>query len=154
MSERRFENDVHRDYYQRLRKRVTNWTVTQGPPQEYLEYFLAAPDLFHLLVKLSVDSKLSWSSRAKLAGTVAYLVSPIDLLPETILGPVGLLDDIGLTAYVLRETMDEVGREHIRKHWAGRRDVLIFVEDIIDLVVEELGLGSWKKIISSLESIR
>lgn len=142
------------DYYQRLRKRISRWTEEEGPPQEYLEYLLAAPDLIHLGARLSVDSEVSWKNRIALVGAAAYLVSPIDLLPATLFGPVGLLDDVGLTAYVLRKTMSETGRDRVRKHWSGRKDMLVLVEDVLDLIVEELGLGSWKKIISTLESFR
>jgi uncharacterized membrane protein YkvA (DUF1232 family) len=30
-----------------------------------------------------------------LIGLVVYIVSPFDLLPEAILGPIGLIDDVG-----------------------------------------------------------
>ena len=31
-------------------------------------------------------------------GALVYLVSPVDVLPEVLLGPIGLLDDAGATA--------------------------------------------------------
>ena len=33
-----------------------------------------------------------------MVGALIYLVSPIDVLPEVLLGPIGLLDDAGVTA--------------------------------------------------------
>lgn len=150
MSERSFEKDLHRDYYQRLRKRVTNWASSRGRPQEYAEYLLAAPDLFHLLVKLSLDGDVSWTNRGKLVAAIAYFVSPVDVIPEVVFGPIGLIDDIGLAAYVIRELMDEVGREKIKRYWAGQRHVLVLIEDVLDFVDDKIGSGAWDKITSVL----
>lgn len=33
---------------------------------------------------------------AALGGAVAYVISPVDIMPEAILGPLGLTDDLGL----------------------------------------------------------
>ncbi len=154
MVDQKLEATNQGDYYQKTRRLISRWTEEEGPPQEYLEYFLAVPDFVHLGVRLSVDSEVSWKNRIALVGTATYLISPIDLIPATIFGPIGLLDDFGLAAYVLRKTMNETDREQIHEHWAGRKDMLIFVEDILDLVVEEIGLGPWKKLISTVESFR
>jgi uncharacterized membrane protein YkvA (DUF1232 family) len=37
---------------------------------------------------------------AAMVGALIYLVSPIDLLPEAVLGPVGLIDDVGVVGAV------------------------------------------------------
>jgi uncharacterized membrane protein YkvA (DUF1232 family) len=56
-----------------------------------------------LLVTLGVGF-LMWRYRIPPRGLVAmgaaalYLISPIDLLPEAILGPLGLVDDVGVVA--------------------------------------------------------
>jgi uncharacterized membrane protein YkvA (DUF1232 family) len=34
---------------------------------------------------------------------VIYVLSPLDLLPEMFLGPIGLLDDLGVLAWAARE---------------------------------------------------
>ncbi|MGH1362844.1 MAG: YkvA family protein [Calditrichia bacterium] len=34
--------------------------------------------------------------------TILYLVSPIDLLPEALLGPLGFIDDAALFAYLIK----------------------------------------------------
>lgn len=151
MGDRHFEKDVHRDYYQRLRKRVTDWTNAQGRPLEYAEYLLAGPDLFHLLVKLSLDEDVSWKNRGKLAGAVAYFLSPVDVLPVFLFGPIGLLDDIGLAAYVLNELMEDVGPEKIKEYWAGQREVLDLIQDILDYVDHKIGAGAWDKVTSVLK---
>lgn len=150
MSRRSFEKEVHRDFYQKLRKRVTNWAESKGGALEFTEYLLAGPDLFHLLVKLSLDEDVSWKNRGKLAGAVAYFLSPVDIMPVIVFGPLGLLDDIGLAAYVLRELMDDVGPEKIKGYWAGQREVLDLIQDILDFIDRKIGAGAWDKITSVL----
>jgi len=40
-------------------------------------------------------------SSGRLIAAVIYILSPFDLLPEAILGPIGLIDDAGALGYVL-----------------------------------------------------
>lgn len=49
-------------------------------------------------------------NRAKLAivAAVLWLLSPIDPLPETLLGPVGLLDDVAVLVALVRYILDQV----------------------------------------------
>ena len=37
---------------------------------------------------------------AAMAGALIYLVSPVDVLPEVVLGPFGLIDDLGVVGAV------------------------------------------------------
>ncbi len=37
---------------------------------------------------------------AAMAAALVYLVSPVDVLPEVILGPIGLIDDVGVLGAV------------------------------------------------------
>ncbi len=48
-----------------------------------------APDLLHLLCKLTIDEDVPVKERAKLAAAIAYFISPIDLVPEAIVGIIG-----------------------------------------------------------------
>jgi uncharacterized membrane protein YkvA (DUF1232 family) len=45
---------------------------------------------------------VSWAIAAL---SVAYVVSPIDILPEAFLGPFGLIDDIGAVAVAIGSVM-------------------------------------------------
>lgn len=49
-------------------------------------------------------------TRAKvaIAGAVLWLLSPIDPLPETLLGPLGLLDDVAVLVALIRYVLDQV----------------------------------------------
>ena len=74
--------DQDTGYYQELRNKFKSWIQTkEGKDHKWSEYLLAAPDLFHLLCKLSIDKDVPVKEKAKLAGVIAYFVSPIDLIP-------------------------------------------------------------------------
>jgi uncharacterized membrane protein YkvA (DUF1232 family) len=58
-------------------------------------------DQLVLVRRLLVDPRVRWRHRLALWGLLAYLVNPIDLVPDFI--PVlGLLDDVLIAALVLR----------------------------------------------------
>lgn len=135
------------DFYQKLRQQFKKWLSTkEGKTNKYAEYLMFAPDFFHLLVKLAMDPDVPASEKAKLAVAIAYFVSPIDLIPEGIVGPAGYIDDIALSAYVLNSIVNSVGPDVIKKHWAGDGDVLIAIKEVLKVADEMLGSGLWKKI--------
>lgn len=135
------------DFYQNLRFKMKDWLQTkEGRTHKWAEYLMAAPDLFHLLCKLAVDKDVPVKEKAKLAVAIAYFVSPIDLIPEAIAGPVGYIDDIALTAYVLHSIIDKSGPEIVKRHWAGEEDILVIVQEILKVADEMVGSGSWKKL--------
>ena len=60
----------------------------------------------------------SWWRKALLIVAIAYLVMPIDLVPDFI--PVaGQLDDAILVALVLRTVLRGAGEPLLHEHWPG-----------------------------------
>ncbi len=46
-------NEEQQDFYKKLREKIQNYLNKHN--SKYTEYLLLAPDLFHLLVKLSLE---------------------------------------------------------------------------------------------------
>ena len=135
------------DFYQKLRIKIKTWLESdKGKQNKWAEYLMFAPDLFHLLCKLSLDPEVPTKEKAKLATAIAYFISPVDLLPEAFTGPVGYVDDIALAAYVLNSIINNTGEEIVVKHWAGDRDVLNVIQQILKVADEMLGSGLWRKV--------
>ena len=134
----------YEDYYIRLRRKIAGYL--QRSDSEYADYLLLAPDLFHLLVKLSIDSRVPASKKAKFLAVIAYFISPLDLLPEFLLGPLGYLDDIALTAYVLNDYINETDAQIVRELWAGDQDILTSIKNILVSADKMIGSGLWKKL--------
>jgi len=69
------------------------------------------------------DPRIPAVEEAKMGGAIAYFISPIDVVPEGLVGPVGDVDDVALAAYVLNSDFNSVGTEVLQEHWAGDGDV-------------------------------
>ncbi len=59
---------------------------------------------------------------------VGYVLSPIDLLPGLILGPVGLIDDVVIMAATLSRLLNHVHPDVVRSHWPGQGDALVAIQ--------------------------
>ncbi len=137
----------HKDFYLKLREKVMNWLESrQGRKHKWAEYIALAPDFFHLLVKLTLDKDVPASSKIKLAGVIAYFISPVDVIPEILFGPAGYIDDLALAAYAINSLLNNVDEEVIRRNWAGSGDVLELIEKIINGADVMIGSGMWKRV--------
>jgi uncharacterized membrane protein YkvA (DUF1232 family) len=78
------------------------------------------PDLVRLVRRLLSEPDVPLSVRLALVGLLAWLVSPIDLIPEFIPG-LGPLDDVVVAVLVLRFTVRRLGRARVEQLWPGER---------------------------------
>ena len=139
-------SDKGDDFYLRLRERMARWLEEKGPTHEYADYLLFAPDLFHLLLKLSRDERIPAKEKAKLVAAIAYFISPIDLVPEALLGPAGYVDDLALAAYVLNGLVNAGHGDIAREHWGGRDDLLDVLQRVLAVADRMLGKGMWRRL--------
>jgi uncharacterized membrane protein YkvA (DUF1232 family) len=79
------------------------------------------PDVLRLVRDLLADGTTPLPVRLALAGLLAWLISPIDLIPEFIpvLGP---LDDVVVAVLVLRYVRRRLGADELRRRWRGTPD--------------------------------
>ncbi len=134
-----------RDFYRNLRAKVKK-LEQDNPKYNFLEYVLLAPDLFHLLIKLTFDKDVPTKHKAKLGIAIAYFASPIDLIPDFI-PVIGYLDDISVAAYALNSIINDIDPEIVRRNWINEEtDILDTVQKIIAKVDEMIGKGLYKKI--------
>lgn len=140
-------NFEENDFYKKLRKRIDDWLeINTGKNNQWSEYILLAPDLFHLLTKLSRDKEVPESKKLKLYAAIAYFISPVDLLPEALFGPIGFLDDVALSAYILNDIINNIDPKIVTRNWAGDKDILHLVKTILANANNFLGSGILKKI--------
>ena len=140
-------NERQSDFYQKIRNDVKRWVNDNlDTENKWVDCILAAPDLFHLLCKLTADSEIPSNKKLKLVAGIAYFISPIDLLPEAFLGSVGYLDDIAVAAFILNDIINEVDPQIVRKHWAGKQDVLVLIKTILANADKMIGSKMWQKI--------
>ena len=105
------------------------WPDTRGKVKEAA---LALPNLVKLLSRLMRDPRVSARSKAMAAAALAYVASPVDLVPDLI--PVlGKSDDVFVAIFAVHHLVRTSGEEVVVEHWDGNRDVLEFVNSLIDV---------------------
>jgi uncharacterized membrane protein YkvA (DUF1232 family) len=85
------------------------------------------PDLLSALRRLAADRTVPRGVRIKLALLLAYLLSPLDLVPD-FLPVIGYADDVIVLAVVLRSVIRTAGPEPLRRHWPGTPAGLRIIE--------------------------
>ena len=124
------DNENNYDFYQIIRQRIEKWLASEeGKSYRWAKYIGIAPDLFHLLCKLALHKDISNKDKAKLGVAVVYFVSPFDLIPEALVGPIGFLDDVAFAAYTLNHIIKN-NSEIVTQEWAGNGDILELVKNI------------------------
>ena len=85
------------------------------------ELIRVVPDLVRMLRSLVADPGSPLDVRLVLVGLLAWIVSPIDLIPEFIpvLGP---LDDVVVAIVALRYVRRRIGVNEMRARWPGTDD--------------------------------
>jgi uncharacterized membrane protein YkvA (DUF1232 family) len=112
-------------FYDRLREKVLHGVEKHGGrySEAAVEALLLAPDIFILLVRLTLDKDVPKPARALIGGALAYFVLPADLLPEALLGAGGYLDDLVLAAAVLSQAFGGELEPYARRHWSGSHEL-------------------------------
>jgi uncharacterized membrane protein YkvA (DUF1232 family) len=93
---------------QRRSGRDTNWRSIAR----------VAPDVIRLIRRLATDRSVPRATRWWLAALLAYLVFPIDLIPD-FLPVIGYADDAIVTAVALRFAIKHAGYDALKRNWPG-----------------------------------
>ncbi|MCK5077235.1 MAG: DUF1232 domain-containing protein [Calditrichia bacterium] len=148
-----FEQKEQKDFYEKMRYKIETWLKENGLENKYAGYLLLAPDFFYLLIKLIKDDRVPRKEKVKLAAVIAYFISPIDLIPEAILGPIGFVDDVALAAFVLNGLLNRVDEKVVKENWPGEGDILEEIQKIIEKADDLIGSGLIKKIKKYIDGI-
>ena len=142
---------AHRRFYDRLRKVIDAKIDRRGALiSKAAGWLLFLPDLFVLLFRLTRDARVSRKNKVILGAALVYFVSPFDLLPEVIVGPIGYVDDLILAAYVLNKILKDTDESVLRDHWSGDGDILQIVKHVLneaDSMAESKTLTKLKRIV-------
>ena len=128
-------NPRERRLYDRLRDRIVPMqdvgsdgrSVSRSGARDLL---LLLPDLTILLMRLLRDSRVPIAQKAVAVAGVAYVLSPIDLIPALFFGPIGLLDDLFVVAACLSRLLNHVHPDVVRGHWSGQGDALEVIQNV------------------------
>ncbi|HXO20071.1 MAG TPA: DUF1232 domain-containing protein [Thermoanaerobaculia bacterium] len=135
-------------FYDRLRRHVLDAVENRAGklPGDAVKMLLLVPDVFMLLVRLTLDKDVPKPARAMIGGALAYFILPMDLLPEAILGPVGYLDDLVLAVAVLSQAFGGELEPYARKHWSGPEDLRVVMRDVTQAAQALLGANLYGRL--------
>lgn len=123
--------EEQQDFYMKLRSKITDYAESKaGKTSKFAPYILFAPDLFHLLIKAMLDSRIDAKYKTLIGSGILYFISPIDVLPEGLIGPGGFIDDIIVATYVINLLLNKFSPEIIEEHWAGDEKLLSTLKKI------------------------
>jgi uncharacterized membrane protein YkvA (DUF1232 family) len=138
-------------WYNRWRKRIHEWMSSHADPP-LASIVTLVPDLLVLTVRLAKDSRVPLLVKGQLLLAAAYVISPVDLMPEAVLGVIGLAEDAGVLALVLYwlKHMGRVDLEVLRENWPGKEEVDHVIDGLHDEIERNrdriIGAEVWQKI--------
>lgn len=107
---------------------------------------LLIPNFIKLLYRLIGDNRVQASEKAILLGTVLYVLSPLDFLPDAI--PfLGQIDDLLLVALILKRFLNSIDKYILLAHWDGPADLLYAIDRILEFTRYLLPDGIYNKIV-------
>lgn len=121
-------NPQERRVYDKVRARVV--PKAKGRRSSLRDVLLLMPDLTVLLLRLLQDDRVAPGDKAIGLLGVAYVLSPIDLLPAVVFGPLGAVDDIVVLTAALSRVLNHVHPDVVRQHWPGQGDALEAVQTV------------------------
>jgi uncharacterized membrane protein YkvA (DUF1232 family) len=124
--------------YDRLRTRIVDSIPGEG--STFRDIILLLPDLTILLARLMRDRRVPLMQKGIAIAGVAYVISPIDLLPALVFGPLGILDDVFVVAACLSRLLNHIHPDVVRSHWSGQGDALDVIQDVTGWFERELKL--------------
>ena len=130
-------NPRERRLYDRLREHIT--PASRGA-RSVRDYLLVLPDLTILLLRLLRDSRVPILHKGVALAGVAYVLSPIDLVPVLLFGPIGLIDDLFVVAACLSRILNHVHPDVVRGHWSGQGDALETIQNVTGWFEKEVRL--------------
>jgi len=142
------------DYYTRVRDKIARWAEGAGAGREATGYILLIPDLMALFVRLMADPRVAPTLKFEIAAASAYIISPIDLMPELALGPVGLIDDAIIAMVALNRVvtmMGQAGEDVLRQYWDGDEDILKLMRDLLERADKFVSGPVWNGIKSFMQ---
>jgi uncharacterized membrane protein YkvA (DUF1232 family) len=101
-----------------------------GAKRTVVYYMKQLPAYIRLLGGLITDKRVATTDKLLVAGAIAYIVMPLDVIPDFI--PfLGEVDDVFILVLALQRLVSNAGRNVLAAHWTGA------MEDLADLNLRE-----------------
>jgi uncharacterized membrane protein YkvA (DUF1232 family) len=100
---------------------------------------LLLPDFCVLLARLLRDERVAKGDKVVALLGIAYVLSPIDVLPAFLFGPLGALDDVLVVTAAASRIVNHVHPDVVRSHWPGKGDALDAIQRVAEWSERQVG---------------
>ncbi len=142
--------DKHNSGYSKVREKII-----EKCPDKYekvLQYAMLLPDIAALLWRLFKDKRVTIKVKIMVAGVAAYLVSPIDIIPDFI--PfIGTIDDVAIAFFGLNAIINEVPEEIILENWMGEENIILITKEAVNYISKIVGSQNVGKLLLAIKKI-
>jgi uncharacterized membrane protein YkvA (DUF1232 family) len=102
-----------------------------GAKRTVVHYIKQLPHYLRLLAGLFADRRVAAVDKLLVVGAIAYIVTPVDLIPDFI--PfLGEVDDVYLLVLALQRLITNAGRTVLLDHWSGD------IQDLADMRLRQV----------------
>lgn len=118
-------------FYEKLREKAKKWASakTGKAGNSVTEYLFLLPDFFILLSRLAVDKRVPTKRKLMMGGIMAYLMMPLDIIPDFI-PIIGHADDLVLLVMGLNMMLNDTDQKVLEDNWSGEGNILQIMQNI------------------------
>jgi uncharacterized membrane protein YkvA (DUF1232 family) len=124
-------------------------------PEKYkniVEYALLIPDIGALLWRLFRDKRVDVRTKILVGGLIAYIASPIDILPDFI-PMIGKIDDVAIVFFAMNKIINDVPEEIILANWTGKEDIIKIVKEAVAFISKLVGSHNVGKLLGYIKKL-
>ena len=120
--------------------------------QMMFEYALLIPDIITLMYRLFKDKRVKLDIKIKVAAILAYLASPIDIVPDFI-PMIGKMDDVAIAFFGLNSIINDIPEEIIMQNWQGKDNIIVTAKEAVNYISVSVGSENVSKLLHALGKI-
>jgi uncharacterized membrane protein YkvA (DUF1232 family) len=94
-----------------------------------IEAAMLLPNVVKLLSRMLRDRRVPMRRKVLIGAVLAYVISPVDLIPDFVVG-IGRLDDLVLVSLAIDHIMSGADEDIVRMYWDGTEDGLDLVRSV------------------------
>lgn len=137
-------------FYKRFRNQASR-SIASHFGTKTADTVICVPDFAYLLCKLMGDPDVPTGRKLDLLASLLYIVSPIDVFPDSI-PLLGVLDDVYVSMLSMSKIIRDVDRKVLMRYWLSDPCILDNVRSWLQFIDLKFGSGLLKHIMAYIKS--
>lgn len=138
------------DGYNKVRDNLGNKVPDKY--KDIVEYALVIPDIAALLWRLFRDKRIEVKTKVLVGSLIAYIASPIDILPDFI-PVIGKIDDVAIVFFAMNKLISEIPEEIIVSNWSGKENIIRLIREGVTFISNMVGAQNVAKLLEYIKKL-